>query len=211
MTEVVTENAALEGEYRFTADEQVKVERIKGLLRQEMQTQWEIGDLVLAICGPPGSPAGMGRLRALAAELNVSDQLLARYRVTSAQFPRHKRTWDLPHSAYQQVQAYPAIADAVLTHVAKNPRAYSDTLLKETKERFLGEAGMLSRTPPRLTKAERFVNAIVTFRERASYGDIQLTRSEALSILRAWEDAEPYIRQAARVPSARASQSGSAE
>lgn len=199
MTETVMQDAALEGEYRFTADEQLKVDRIRRLMEAEKQTQWEIGDLVLAICGPPGSPEGMGRLRALAAELNVSDQLLARYRVTSAQFPRHKRTWNLPHSAYQEVQAYPAIADAVLTHVAKNPRAFSQTFLRETKDRFLAEAGMLSKTPPRLTKAERFTNAIVTFWERASHGDIQLTRSEALAILNAWKNAEPIIRAAARI------------
>jgi len=204
MTETVMENA-LEAEYRFTASEQAKVERIRRLMEDEKRTQWEIGDLVLALCGPPGSPEGMGRLRALAAELNVSDQMLALYRVTSAQFPRHKRVYDLPHRAYQEVQAYPAIADKVLAHVAKNPRAFSQTFLRETKEKFLAEAGMLSRTPPRLTKAERFANQITTFWERTSHGEIQLTRSEALSILDAWKNAEPYVRAAARVSSGRAS------
>lgn len=197
MTETVMET--IEGDVRFSPEDQLKVERLKGLLVQEKQTQWEIGDLVLAICGPPGVPEGMGRLRALAAELNVSDQTLALYRVTSAQFPRHKRIYDLPHKAYEEVQAYPAIADKVLEHVAKDPRAYSQTFLRETKDRLLAEAGRLSRTPPRLTKGERIINSLVTARERISTGVIQITRSEALSMLDAWKDLEPYVRAAARV------------
>lgn len=196
MTEAVMEQ---EAEVRFSTEDRLKVDRLKGLLVQEKQTQWEIGDLVLAICGPPGVPEGMGRLRALAAELNVSDQMLALYRVTSAQFPRHKRVYNLPHRAYQEVQAYPAIADKVLEHVAKQPRTYSHTFMRETKDRFLAEAGMLSRTPTRLTKAERFVNSMVTARERISTGTINLSRSEALAIRDAWKDLEPYILAAARI------------
>ena len=99
MTEVMEQQ-----DVRFTAAEQKKVARIKELLKVEKQTAWEIGDLVLDLCGPSGTPDGMGRLTALAASLGVSNQLLARYRVTSEVFPPHKRTWDLPHSAYQQLQ-----------------------------------------------------------------------------------------------------------
>ena len=195
MTEAVMEQQA---EVRFSADDQLKVERIKKLLVQEKQTAWEIGDLVLAVCGPSGTPEGMGRLRALAAELNVSDQLLARYRITSQVFPRHKRVYDLPHSAYQFTQAYADVADEILSRVAQEPRAYSATFLGEVKDEVLREAGKLSRTPARLTMPERFINSINTFRERVRKNQFSVGRSEALAILEAWEAAEPYIRAAAR-------------
>lgn len=196
MTETVMEQ---QGDVRFSADEQLKVDRIKELLTQEQRTQWEIGDLVLAVCGPSGTPEGMGRLRALAAELGVSDQLLARYRITSERFPPAKRVYKLPHSAYQFTQAYSDLADEILTRVAKNPRAYSATFLDEVKNQVLQEAGKLSKRPPRLTKGERFINSINTFRERVSKNQFPVSRSEALAMLEAWKAAEPYIRAIARV------------
>jgi len=199
MTEMVTESTVLDGDVRFTAAEQQKVIRIKRLMEQEKQTQWEIGDLVLALCGPSGNPDGMGRLRALAAELNVSDQLLARYRVTSEVFPRHKRVYDLPHSAYQFTQAYAAVADEILSRVAQDPRAYSATRLHEVKDQVLRESRIVPRTPARLTMPERFINSIITFKERVRKNQFSVSRSEALAMLKAWEAAEPYIRAAARV------------
>lgn len=199
MTDTVTEAAVLEGDVRFSAADQQKIGRIKNLLAQEKQTQWEIGDLVLAVCGPAGTAEGMGRLRALAAELNVSEQLLARYRVTSEVFPRHKRVYDLPHSAYQFTQAYASVADEILSRVAKDPRAYSATFLAEVKDQVLREAGRVSRTPARLTYPERFINSINTFRDRVRRNQFSVTRSEALAMLEAWKTAEPYIRAAARV------------
>lgn len=187
-----------EGEVRFGAEDQARINEIRELLQRKEQVQWQIGDLVLAVCGPAGTAEGMGRLRALAAELNVSEQRLSRYRITSQVFPPEKRVYDLPHSAYQFTQAYASVADEILRRVVKNPRDYTATLLSETKDQVLQEAGKMNRQPAKLTPAELFTNKIITFAERIRTHQINPGRSEAQKVLEAWEIAEPYIRAAAR-------------
>ncbi len=195
MTETVT---ALEGHVRFSAEDQARIAEIRELLERKEQVQWQIGDLVLAVAGPAGTAEGMGRLRALAAELNVSEQKLSRYRITSQVFPPEKRVYDLPHSAYQFTQAYASVADEILSRVVKNPRDYSATFLAEVKDQVLQEAGKMNKRAPKLSPGDLFINKVNTLRDRIRTNQIRLSRSEALAIREAWNALEPYVRQAER-------------
>lgn len=190
--------AALKADVRFGDEDQARIAEIRELLERKEQVQWQIGDLVLAVCGPAGTAEGMGRLRALAAELNVSEQRLSRYRITSQVFPPNKRVYDLPHSAYQFTQAYASVADEILSRVVKNPRDYSATFLSEVKDQVLQEAGKMSKRAPKLSAGDLFINKVNTLRDRIRTNQIRLSRSEAQKIRESWNALEPYIRQAER-------------
>lgn len=184
---------------QFSSGEQAKIERIKELLALEVQTKWQIGDLVLELCGPSGTGSNSGRLQALARELNMSTHWLAVYRITSELFPPHKRDERLPHQAYVEVQSYaPEAAETILNRVLEDPRPYTQQLLRQTKDQVLREHGIVSRTGPRLSMPELFANKINTFRERLFRNQIQLSRSEAAELLEAWRALEPMIRAYAR-------------
>jgi hypothetical protein len=184
---------------RFTAPERQKIERLRELFKVADKTKWEIGDLVLEVAGPSGVKESYGRLAALSRELDKHPTELATYRITSEVFPPDHRKWDVPHYAYVQTQAYPAAAPTILSRVSENPRAYSDTALKETKAAVLKEMNILPKRPTPLTPAELFINRMLDFAEKVRKNQISVTTLESQQIRRVWKEAvEPLMNRQAR-------------
>lgn len=129
------------------------VERLLQIKMSRARLRWEIGDIVLAVIGPPGT--GKIGIQKLADRTGLTVSYLNNARATSDFFPADQRDSEIPWSVYNAARSLgPGVAEEIVARYGARRRSEagaagrtdSKTLYDEVVTSVLTERGIRKRS-----------------------------------------------------------------